>query len=314
MSFTTEVKSEISLNLLKPCCQKAELAALIQLCSSVGINNKGMYLTVRTENASTAKRIWKLIRESYDVKMELSIIKKMNLKKNNIYVIQVFGDTREILEDLTLLKGGSLRDHPLASIVSKECCGRAYLAGAFMASGSVNSPQKSNYHLEIATLDEKHANYILKLMSRYQLPAKQIKRRNQYVVYLKASEKISDFLRLIGAPEAVMKFEDVRIQRDYFNSLTRLDNCEFANEVKTLEACRRQLESIELLEKYHRVEHLDGKLREIIVLRKENPEANLNELCEVYEKKTGTGISKSGMRHRLARIDELAEKLKESEA
>ena len=149
---------------------------------------------------------------------------------------------------------------------------------------------------------------------RNQLPAKQIKRRNQYVVYLKASEKISDFLRLIGAPEAVMKFEDVRIQRDYFNSLTRLDNCEFANEVKTLEACRRQLESIELLEKYHRVEHLDGKLREIIVLRKENPEANLNELCEVYEKKTGTGISKSGMRHRLARIDELAEKLKESEA
>ena len=311
MSFTTEVKQEVGQNILKPCCQKAELAALIQLCSSLGMNNNGMYLTVRIENASTAKRIWKLIRDQYDVKMELSVIRKMNLKKNNIYVIRATGDVRHILDDLTLLKDGMIRNHPMATLVRKDCCARAYLAGAFMASGSVNSPNKTNYHLEIATLNEKHAEYVQKLMERFLLPAKVIKRRNQFVVYLKASEKIADFLKLIGAYESLMKFEDVRIQRDYINSLTRLDNCEFANEVKTLKAGQKQLESIELLERHHRLRHLDSKLQEAARLRRENPEASLLELCELYEKETGNAISKSGMKHRLARLSELAEDLKE---
>lgn len=311
MSFTTEVKQEVGMNILKPCCQKAELAALIQLCSSLGMNSNGLYLTARIENASTAKRIWKLIRDQYDVKMELSVIRKMNLKKNNIYVIRVVGDVRHILDDLTLLKDGMIRNHPLATLVRKDCCARAYLAGAFMASGSVNSPSKTNYHLEIATLNEKHAEYVQKLMERFLLPAKVIKRRNQYVVYLKASEKIADFLKLIGAYESLMKFEDVRIQRDYINSLTRLDNCEFANEVKTLKAGKKQVESIELLEKHHRLQHLDSKLQEAARLRRENPEASLLELCELYERETGNTITKSGMKHRLARLSELAENLKE---
>ena len=311
MSFTTDVKAEVGQNILKPCCQKAQLAALIQLCSSLGLNSQGLYLTIRTENATTVKRIWTLLKESYAPRMELSILKKMNLKKNNIYVIQVRSNVREILDDLTLLNEGTLREHPLKSIVRKDCCARAYLAGAFMASGSVNSPAITSYHLEIATLRGTHADYIQQLMLRFDLPAKQIQRRNQYVVYLKASEKISDFLRLIGAYESLMNFEDVRIQRDYINSLTRLDNCELANEVKTLEAGKKQLESIRILEENNRIEHLDYKLQEVIRLRKENPEASLLELCSLYETNTGTPISKSGMKHRLAKLNEMAEKLQQ---
>lgn len=309
MSFATDVKAEIGQLYLKPCCQKAQLAALIQLCSSIGLNNKGLYLNVRSENATTAKRIWTLLKEVYDPVMELSVLRKMKLKKNNIYVVQVKNNVREILEDLTLYNNGLIREHPMKSVVRKDCCARAYLAGAFMASGSVNSPQKSNYHLEIATLRSTHAEYIRELMQRFDLPAKTIQRRNQYVVYLKASEKISDFLRLSGAYESLMSFEDVRIQRDYINSLTRLDNCELANEVKTLEAGKKQLESIRILEENNRVNHLDYKLQEVIHLRKENPEASLMELCELYEMNTGTPISKSGMKHRLAKLNEMAEKL-----
>ena len=105
-----------------------------------------------------------------------------------------------------------------------------------MAGGSVNSPNKANYHLEISTNNEGLAKFIQKLMNRFDLPAKYIKRRNQDVIYLKASDKIGDFLRYIGASDAVFTFEDSRIQRDFMNSLTRLDNCELANEMKSMAA------------------------------------------------------------------------------
>ncbi|MEA5018073.1 MAG: DNA-binding protein WhiA [Erysipelotrichaceae bacterium] len=309
MSFTTEVKSEIGQNILKPCCANAQLAALIQLCSTIVINNKGMHLTIKTENATTAKRIWVLIKDRYKAEMELSVIKKMKLKKNNIYVIKIDELSQTILSDIDLLQDGKFKDHPGHLIVKKECCARAYLAGAFMASGSVNSPTNSNYHLEIATLAEKHAIFIQKLMKRFDLPAKYILRRNQHVVYLKASEKISDFMRCTGAHNSVMAFEDLRIQRDFRNSLTRLDNCELANEVRSLEAGQKQLDDIKILEKNQKVQYLDHRLQEVISLRKDMPEASLNELCEEYAKRTHNMISKSGMKHRLAKISELARKL-----
>ena len=166
MSFTTEVKSEIAQNELKPCCQKAELSALVQLCSSLTINAQGMSLMIKTENAATAKRILKLLKENYAVETDLSVIKKMNLKKNNIYRLQVLNKTTEILNDLGLFTDHGLQNHPTRKLVQKECCARAYLAGAFMAMGSVNSPQKTNYHLEIVTNDEAHALFIQDVYKR----------------------------------------------------------------------------------------------------------------------------------------------------
>ncbi|MPM48648.1 putative sporulation transcription regulator WhiA [bioreactor metagenome] len=268
-----------------------------------------MSLTVRIENATTAKRIWKLIKDTYNAEMELSVLKKMNLKKNNIYLIKVITRADEILHDMDLMVDGKIKNHPGYQVVRKDCCARAYLAGAFMASGSVNSPTKSNYHLEIATLDQDHAFFIQKLMLRFDLPAKHIIRRNQHVVYLKASERISDFLRCVGAYDSVMNFEDLRIQRDFRNSLTRLDNCEVANEMKTMKAGRKQSEDIEILEKYGKMQYLDKRLQEVAELRKAYPEASLNDLCETYEQNTGLSISKSGMKHRLAKLSELAQKL-----
>ena len=169
MSFTTEVKSQIAANELHPCCMKAELTAVLQMCSTMNFTSEGMHLTVKTENANTAKRVFRFLKELYQVDTQL---------------------------------------------------------GAFLAGGSVNSPSKSNYHLEISTQNVDLAKFIWKLMQRFDLPAKQIRRRNQEVVYLKASDKISDFLRCVGASDAVFTFEDSRIQRDFMNSLTRLDNCD----------------------------------------------------------------------------------------
>ena len=154
-------------------------------------------------------------------------------------------------------------------MVRKECCARAYLAGAFLSGGSVDSPNKTNYHLEISTTNLDLALFIEKLMHRFDLPAKHIKRRNQEVVYIKASDKISDFLRCVGASEAVFTFEDSRIQRDFMNSLTRLDNCELANEMKSISAGKRQLEDIEWIENYRSLETLPIKLQHAAMARKQ---------------------------------------------
>lgn len=307
MSFTTEVKSEIAANELHPCCMKAELSAVLQMCSTMNFTSDGVHLTIKTENPTTAKRIYKLVKERYDVTTRLSVIKKMKVKKNNIYVIRVENKAMEILKDLEIFTEKGLQAHPSSRMLRKECCARAYLAGAFLAGGSVNSPNKANYHLEISTNNEGLAKFIQKLMNRFDLPAKYIKRRNQDVIYLKASDKIGDFLRYIGASDAVFTFEDSRIQRDFMNSLTRLDNCELANEMKSMAAGKKQLEDIQWIENYRGLEALPEKLQHAAYARKELPEASLLELCDYCADVYDETISKSGMKHRLAKLKEMAD-------
>ena len=166
----------------------------------------------------------------------------------------------------------------------------------------MNSPSKSNYHLEISTQNVDLAKFIWKLMQRFDLPAKQIRRRNQEVVYLKASDKISDFLRCVGASDAVFTFEDSRIQRDFMNSLTRLDNCELANEMKSITAGKKQLEGYSVDRDLSHPGQPSGKSFSMSHMpEKQLPEASLNELCEYCAEEFNETISKSGMKHRLAK-------------
>lgn len=307
MSFTQDVKQEVSTVELDSCCKKAETSALVQLCSSLVIRDQVVQLHLKTENAATAKRIFQLLKERYGLDITLQVGKKTNLKKNNIYTLEIKENAIEILHDLDLWDKKGFKDHPTKQLTHKECCSRAYLAGAFLASGSLNSPQKSNYHLELSTQHDAHAHYIQTLMDRFDLNAKLTTRRNQSIVYLKSSEKISDFLRMIQANNAVLDFEEIRIQRDFHNSLTRLDNCEVANEMKTMAASSKQVTAIEGLIAKGILETLDETSQAMAQLRLDNPEASLNELCEAYALKTGIIISKSGMKHRLAKLISLNE-------
>jgi len=309
MSFTTNVKQEIAYNDLKPCCAKAELSALIQMCSSLTISNRNLVIVIKTENPTTAKRILKLIKDRYEIETELSVIRKMKLKKNNIYIIKVLNKAMKIIQDLGIYDSKGLQDIPDARIVRKECCARAYLAGAFMASGSCNNPNKSNYHLEFVCITKDHADFIIKLLSRFYIPAKDIERRNKYVVYVKQAEKIGDTLRCIGAEQNVMDFENIRISRDFKNSLTRLDNMDFANEMKTLSASKKQLAYISLIRENNMYDDLDPKLKEVVEIRESYPEHSLIELCTEYLLIYDKPISKSGLKHRFNKIKAIAETL-----
>lgn len=308
MSFALEIKQEVSNNQLKSCCTLAQLSALIQLCCTVVIRDKQLSLLYKSENPTSSKRFLSLIKSEFDVQTQLSMIHKMNLKKNNIYQIYVNGNIMEILEKVGLKSSKGLLDCPLGKIVHKDCCARAYLAGAFIASGSINNPINSNYHLEIVCEHENHANFIMRLMNRYYLNAKITNRKDRYVVYVKQAEKIGDFIRLISADESVLKFEDIRIQRDFKNTIQRLDNCDLANEVKIQQAANNQIKHIQSLFDQGIYDKIDDKLKQVIDVRIKYPDSSLSELCIKYEDMFGQSISKSGLKHRFDKIDAIIAK------
>ena len=197
VSFSRVVKEDVVFNDFESCCQKAMLCAIIKINGTLSLSSYGLSLTIRTENAKIASKIHKMLKDEYDPQIEFIVSRKMKLKKNNVYILKVT-KAREILDDLSLMDGLGFHIIPGKKIFQKECCIRAYLAGAFLACGSVNNPETSNYHLEMSFAEEEYANFIAQLMNNFELNAKIIKRRNRYVVYLKSSEKIGDFLRAMG--------------------------------------------------------------------------------------------------------------------
>ena len=192
VSFSRVVKEDVVFNDFESCCQKAMLCAIIKINGTLSLSSYGLSLTIRTENAKIASKIHKMLKDEYDPQIEFIVSRKMKLKKNNVYILKVT-KAREILDDLSLMDGLGFHIIPDKKIFQKECCIRAYLAGAFLACGSVNNPETSNYHLEMRFAEEEYANFIAQLMNNFELNAKIIKRRNRYVVYLKSSEKIGDF-------------------------------------------------------------------------------------------------------------------------
>jgi len=308
MSFASDIKNETAQKVLGGSDARAELCALIQMTSSLSLSSRGMGLLIQVENAAVARVIYRLIKERYQAETELFVKRKMNLKKNRVYGLRVVTEGKTILEDLGIYTSKGLRSRPLQKIVTTDNNARAYLMGAFMASGSINPPEKTSYHLEISAANEEHAQFLVECMERFDIPAKTVERRGKQVVYVKAAEKIGDFLRCIDASDALMKFEDIRISRDFTNSITRLNNCDVANEVKTQAAASKQLEDIRVLEEAGKMDDLDEKVRDVALLRLEFPESSLRELADVYERRTGTAVSKSGMKHRFVKIHELAEK------
>ena len=311
MSFSSEVKHEITTMPVEACCMRAQISSFLHINSSIIIRDRKMMIESEIENATIARQMYKLIRNLYDVKIELTILKKQNLNKNNIYKLTVLDGAERILEDTGIYENGHIISKPKAYIVEKNCCLRSYLAGSFLASGSINAPTSSNYHLEITTERESLANFMMDLLTGFSIDAKVIERRGRYVVYIKAADKIADFLKIVGAYNKTMEFEDVRIQRDFRNSLVRLDNCEVANEVKTIQAGNRQLDAIYKIIEANEYHQLDDKLIKVADLRMNHPESSLNELIDQYELEYGKTISKSGLQHRFQKIMKTAEKLDE---
>lgn len=312
MSFASETKKELTNLEVKDCCTKAELSALIRMNGSLSFSNRKLIVDIQTENAAIARRIYILLKRNYNVQVELLVRKKMRLKKNNVYIVRLSEKASEMLDDLKILSEGFVFTHNISEeLIKKKCCKRSYLRGAFLAGGSVNNPETSSYHLEISSLYKEHNDSLCELMNTFGLNSKTLERKKGFITYLKEAEKITDFLSIIGAHSALLKFEDIRIVRDMRNSVNRLVNCETANLNKTIGAALRQVENIRYIEDTVGLHILPDKLREIAELRVTHQDVTLKELGEMV---SGGNISKSGINHRLRKIDEIADKLRAGES
>lgn len=306
MSFSSDVKHEICQYPLDSAQKRAQLCALLLIRATLNMNSQGMYLSFQTENAAIAKKVFSLLKEEFNAPVQLAVLRKMNLKKNNIYRLTVHQNASGILEELSILRESGLSRTPSYKMIRSDKNARAFLQGCFLGGGSINHPRTTNYHMEICCGNEELAACIQKLMERFDMPARMIERKSTYVVYMKAGDKIADFLRLAGTSSALFNFEDTRIQRDFLNQITRLDNCEVANEMKSQKAGKQQLSWIAILENNPGKVEIPPKIREVMEMRKAHPDASVLELCDEIYKATGQAISKSGMKHRLNRIRELA--------
>lgn len=311
MSFASETKKELTQVEAEDYCLKAEVSALIRMNGSLSFANKQLSLDVQTENAAIARRLYTILKKLYPYTIELLVRKKMRLKKNNVYICRIREGARELLMDLEIMSADYQLNHTISrTLINRNSQKRAYLRGAFLAGGSVNNPETSAYHLEVYSLYKEHGEALMDLMNEFNLNAKTIERKKGFVTYLKEGEKISDFLSIVGAHQAMMKFEDVRIIRDMRNSVNRIVNCETANLNKTIGAALRQVDNIRFIENTVGLDQLPEKLREIARLRVEYQDVTLKELGEMVS--TGV-VSKSGVNHRLRKIDEIADTLRRGE-
>mgnify|MGYP003439573728 FL=1 len=311
MSFSFVTKKELTQVETDDSSLKAEVSALIRMNGTLSFANRQLSVDVQTENAAIARRLYTNIKRLYNLNVELLVRKKMRLKKNNVYICRVREGARELLADLQIVSEAFEFNHTISkSLIPHNSQKRAYLRGAFLAGGSVNNPETSSYHLEVYSLYKEHGEALADLMNHYDLNAKTIERKKGYVTYLKEAEKISDFLSLVGAHQAMLKFEDVRIVRDMRNSVNRIVNCETANLNKTIGAALRQVDNIRFIDNAIGLDQLPEKLREIARLRVEYQDVTLKELGEMVS--TGA-VSKSGVNHRLRKIDEIADALRRGE-
>lgn len=305
MSYTTNIKNEIlNIDYTTPELL-AELSAIININ---GIIKKEEF-TLFTENFGVARRIYKLIKDLFNVEIELEKEPINRLNKNYLIHIKVNDQDNKILKSLSIINNSLKRvyipEEYLCDNIEEK---KSYLRGAFLICGSVNDPKTSRYHLEFIIDNKKTAEYVNKLLNELNYNSKILKREKHYMVYLKEAERISDFIKLLNAYTSLFYFEDIRIYRDHKNMTNRLNNCEQANIDKIVFTSNEQLENIKKLKEIYDFELLDDKIKEICIYKEKYPESSMGELAEIISIETNKKITKSGINHRFRKIKEMVSK------
>ena len=306
MSFTVTIKEEITKIENNESELIAELSGYIRNNSIISKDK----ITMTTENYCIVERIINGIKDIFDVTPKVDEIENLNFSKNILYQITIKDDLTNILKTLGIKENNKYLETVPNYIVGANEEIRGYLRGVFLGSGSINDPKKSRYHMELLISEPEESVLVQKLLNIFDLNAKILNRDKGYMIYIKEAEKISDFLKILGANKAVMYYEDVRVYRDKKNKTNRLNNCEQANMDKIIENAASQLEDIEIIEENDGVVLLDDKAKEALEYRKKYPETSLKELAEIISIETNKPITKSGLNHRLKKLKDLADRFR----
>ena len=316
ISFTNEITNEITTNInLDTEMKRSLLAAFIRVNGTIKFKNKNEYLILRTENAKVAKFIYSLIKDLYeDVVVSFSFRKTMKFYKATEYLVNIINGGTTIFSSLDI---NLLESKINQELINKEDKIRGFLMGLFLACGSCNSPKTSNYHFEFYVSDENLAKNILKIINKIkssQFDFKLTKRRNNFVIYLKKSDQISGFLAFLDASTCCIKFEDVRVSRDYSNINNRLIICDQYNYKKSIDKANVQIEQIKLIDKHLGIDNIiNEKVQLLCKLRLKDPEASYADLSSMMSEELNIPVSKSNIGHLFRKIENMAklyEKLK----
>ena len=303
MSFTVAVKEEI---LGQHHLSRHELSAIIKMSGSIGLSTSGLTLSVVTENAKLARHLYESFLHFYQIKSEIRHHQRSNLRKNRVYTVFTDEKVQDLLSDLHLADSFfGLETGIDEEILSDEEAGRAYLCGAFLANGSIRNPESGKYQLEISSVYLDHAQGIASLLQQFLLDAKVLERKKGAVTYLQRAEDIMDFLIVIGAMEARDDFERVKILRETRNDLNRANNAETANIARTVSASMKTINNISKIKDIMGLENLPVDLQEVAQLRIQHPDYSIQQLADSLS----TPLTKSGVNHRLRKINKLADEL-----
>lgn len=312
MSFSAKVKGELGrYTEMSKEEALAQISAMMKVSGTIGFNGKGLSFKITTENPTSARLVFTLLKEHFQIHSKLMVKKSNSLKKNNIYMVVIDEEmgVRNLLKETGIFKevdGGITLDYRIdEKMVETDGEKRAYIRGAFLGGGSITNPEK-NYHLEFVTHSEEYAHDLCELINSCGLNSKVIQRKNSFIVYIKEGEQIVDVLNIMGAHSCLLELENIRIMKEMRNNVNRLVNCETANLSKTVNAAVRQVESIKLIQSKIGLKRLPQNLREIAELRLEYPDESLKELGEMLTPPVG----KSGVNHRLRKIEKIAEELR----
>lgn len=303
-SFAMKIKDELTSLEISKEEERAMLEGMLQVNASINFSSNGMFLEFKSKNEKVASKVYDLIIKFYSLEPIFLKTKEVRLNKEDIYYTKLEQNAFYVLNDLKVLQAKNDTSYSVKKELQTDEERLSYIKGAFLACGSINDPQSNTYHLEIQTFSSIVAYNLRDLMNMYNLGAKISENRRGFIVYIKSADKIGDFLRILGSNESLFYFEDYRIEKDLSNSINRVMNCEIANERKSMEAAKRQVEEIEVVKK-HYGGRLKKTLEEVSILRLNHKEASLNELSDLSLEEVGSSISKSALNHRFRELHDL---------
>jgi len=296
MTFSARLKDEIAAIKVNTIEARIELYALLRFDGKFDKNK----ISITLENASIARRIYKHIKELFNINIKVIVRNQKRFRIKQIYIL-------EINEKVELIKKSL--DIKSNYIETKEDM-ISFLRGAFLATGSISDPSTSGYHLEFVFHRINDARIVDDILKRFRFDSKILKRSNRYMVYIKSAEEISDVIKLLGAINSLFYFEDIRIYRDHKNMVNRLNNCEIANQEKSLTTGMRQVEYINYLKDNDLMSLLDDNGKIVCEYRLKFPESSYSELAEIISLETSYKIGKSGVNHNFIKVKNLVNKHK----
>ena len=298
MTFTTSIKEEISKLVINDVEDRFELIAFL---NCVGKFTKDE-LIITMENAAVARRIYLELKKFYNISPKIIIRLQKRFKVKQIYILSIKEKLDFIKESMDI--GNRVNIEELVTDEEKI----AFLKGAFLAVGNISNPSTSGYHMEFVFKKSILAKQVKKILNYFKINAKLIKREYKNMVYIKSGEEISDIIKSFKATNSLFYFEDIRIYRDHKNMVNRLNNCEIANQEKTLKAGMKQLDNIKYLKEKDLFDLLDEKTQLVMEYREKYPENSYQELADIISMETDYKIGKSGVNHHFIKVNDLIKK------